>query len=103
MCARELAFIDLTQRQLASGGIDALVRVTIDGDGAVRIEHAPDHGETRLYAAARRGWCAAIKWLLEQRADVHAGWPSDGSTPLYIASGFGHCDAAVLLLSLIHI
>ncbi|KAH8047383.1 SET domain-containing protein [Aureococcus anophagefferens] len=83
MCARELAFIDLTQRQLASGGDidDALVRVTIDGDGAVRIEYAPGHGETRLYYAARRGWCSAITWLLEQGADVHARLFIDARVP----------------------
>ena len=98
MCARELAFVDLTQRQLASGDIDALVRVSDLGDGEMLIENAPDHGETRLYYALRRGWCAAITWLLEQGADVNVRRPGGVWTPLHCAALEDHCDAAVLLL-----
>jgi len=97
MSARERSFLAEAQRQVASGrSVDALVRVTIDGDG-VRIENAAN-GMTRLYYAARKGWCAAIKSLLEQGANVNAGWPDDGWTPLHGAALYGHCDAAVLLL-----
>jgi hypothetical protein len=100
MCALELAFIDLTQRQLAPGDIDALVRVSVHGESGLRIDNAPDHarGVTRLYYAAHRGWCAAITWLLEQGADVHVGWPGGGWTPLHIAAPDDQRDAAVLLL-----
>ena len=96
MCELELAFIEQTKRQLAPGVIDALVDVTIDDDG-VRIEEYAG-GWTRLYYAARRGWCSAITWLLEQGADVLVDYPSGGWTPLHAAAAYGHCDAAVLLL-----
>ena len=95
--ARELAFIELTQRQLASGrSVDELVLVFDDGDG-VRIEERAG-GKTRLHHAARKGWCSAITWLLEQRADVHAGSPSYAEMPLHLSALHGHLDAAVLLL-----
>jgi len=96
MC--ELAFIEQTQRQLASGDIDALVFVICLGESGVRIDNAPDHGVTRLYDAAHHGWCAAITWLLEQGADVHVGLPDHGWTPLHIAACDDQRDAAVLLL-----
>ncbi|KAH8073246.1 SET domain-containing protein [Aureococcus anophagefferens] len=97
MDARERSFLEEAQRQVASGrSVDALVAVTIDGDG-VRIEENAG-GETRLYYAARKGLCAAITWLLEQGADVNVGWPRAGETPLHDAAYRGHCDAAVLLL-----
>ena len=93
----ERSFLEETQRQVASGRrVDALVAVYFEG-GGVRIENAAD-GMTRLFYAARRGWCSAITWLLEQGADVHVGWPSYGWTPLHKAALQGHCDAAVLLL-----
>ena len=97
MDARERSFIEDAQRHVASGrSLDTLGWVYDDGDG-VRIENAAD-GMTRLFYAAREGWCAAITWLLEQRADVNAGWPDRGGTPLHGAACYGHCDAAVLLL-----
>jgi ankyrin len=97
MDARERSFIAETQRQVASGrSVDALVRVTIDGDGVRIEEHAG--GKTRLYIAAYEGWCSAITWLLEQGADIHVGCPGLGRTPLHKAALYGHLDAAVLLL-----
>ena len=97
MNARERSFLEEAQRQVDSGrSVDALVAVYFEGDG-VRIEEYAG-GWTRLHQAARKGWCAAITWLLEQRADVHAGWPDVGRTPLHDAALYGHLDAAVLLL-----
>jgi hypothetical protein len=98
MRARELAFIATAQRQLASGGIDALVFVSELGESEILVENAPDRGVTRLFYAARRGWCSAITWLLEQGADVHVGSPGPGWTPLHGAADYDRCDAAVLLL-----
>jgi hypothetical protein len=93
----ERSFLEETQRQVASGRrVDALVHVFDDGDG-VRIEERAG-GCTRLHHAARKGWCSAITWLLEQRADVHVGRPDHGWTPLHCAALEGHLDAAVLLL-----
>ena len=98
MNARERSFLEEAHRHVASGrSVDALVRVTIDGDG-VRIEEDAADGYTRLYYAVRLGCCAAITWLLEQRADVNVGWPSRGETSLHDAAYRGHLDAAVLLL-----
>ena len=98
MKARERSFLEEAQRHVASGrSVDALVDVYFEGDG-VRIEEDAAGGCTRLHYAARNGWCAAITWLLEQRADVNVGWPSPGETPLHEASYRGHLDAAVLLL-----
>jgi ankyrin len=65
------------------------------------IFDAPENyqsGSTRLYHAARYGWCSAIKSLLEQGADVHLGRPFQGRTPLHAAAVAGHSNAAVLLL-----
>ena len=94
------------ERYRASGGdLDALLSVTtgsavgVDNveDSVARIEDAPD-GATRLYFAARHGWCLAVVVLLERGADVHLGWPSNGWTPLHAAASHGHLDAAVRLL-----
>ena len=97
MDTRERSFLEEAQRHVASGrSVDALAALYHEGDG-VRIEQHAD-GRTRLYHAASSGWCSAITWLLEQRADVHAGWPSHGWTPLHGAAARGQHDAAVLLL-----
>ena len=97
MDARERSFLEETQRQVDSGRrVDALVNVFDDGDG-VRIEERAG-GYTPLYYAAYKGWCSAITWLLEQRADVHAGGPDVGWTPLHGAAAYNRRDAAVLLL-----
>ena len=53
---------------------------------------------TRLFYAAAWNWCSAIKWLLQQGANVHLGWPSQGRTPLHGAAANDLNDAAVLLL-----
>ena len=97
MDARERSFLEEAQRHVASGrSLDALVFVFDDGDG-VRIEEDAG-GLTRLCHAACRGWCAAIKSLLKQGANVHVGRPRHGSTPLHATAWRGHLDAAVLLL-----
>ena len=97
MDARERSFLEEAQRQVASGrSLDTFVALYDDGDG-VRIEEGAG-GWTRLCFAARRGWCSAITWLLEQGADVHVGTPSRGETPVHDAAFRGQHDAAVLLL-----
>ena len=95
--SHERSFIDQAVSYHAAGGdIDAPVRVRDDGSSGVRIRVATN-GYTRLYFAASQNWCSAIKWLLQQGADVN--WAdAQGSTPLHNASYYGHCDAAVLLL-----
>ena len=96
MDARERSFLEEAQRHLASGrSLDELVRL-YKGDG-VRIEQHAD-GATRLYHAAREGWCSAITWLLEQGADVNAGAPTWRHTPLHGAAEHDKRGAAVLLL-----
>ena len=85
----ESSFLDQTVNYHASGGdLDALVDATPDGRNKF----------TRLYYAADKNWCSAIKWLLQQGANVNLGWPSLGRTPLHVAAARGHFDAAVLLL-----
>ena len=97
MDARERSFIEEAQRHVASGRrVDALVAFYFEG-GGVRIEEDAG-GMTRLHYAARKGWCSAITWLLEQGADVNVGRPDSGWMPLHGAAYRGHCDAAVLLL-----
>ena len=92
------SFIYQTASYHASGGnLDALVHVRGDASGGVRIEDAPNSA-TRLFCAAREGWCSAISWLLERGADVHLGKPSRSVTPLHIASYYGKKKATVLLL-----
>ena len=87
--SQECSFIVQTAQYHASGGdLDALVDATPDGRNKF----------TRLYYAADKNWCSAIKWLLQQGANVNLGWPSLGRTPLHVAAARGHFDAAVLLL-----
>ena len=94
----ERSFIDQTVRYHAAGGdLDALIRMTTDNIVGVRIEDAPN-AATCLYYAARRGWCTAIKHLLERGADVNLILPSDGWAALHTAAEDGNCDVAVLLL-----
>jgi hypothetical protein len=98
MDARERSFLEEAQRHVASGrSVDALVNAWFEGDG-VRILEAAPFGETRLCYAAHMGWCSSVTWLLEQDADVHAGWPGHGRTPLHIAAVWNRRDTAVLLL-----
>ena len=97
MDTREASFLDQNVRFHAAGGdLDAFVRVTDDGTGGVRVEE--DTYKTRLHCAAGRGWCTAIKHLLEHSADVNLCTSSDGWAPLHNAAEDGNCDAAVLLL-----
>ena len=98
MDSRERSFIDQIVHYHASGGDLALVRVTDDGSGGVRFEDAPNHGWTRLFYAAKQGWCSSISFLLNNGADVDLGWPRKDMTPLHTAAARGHCNAAVLLL-----
>ena len=98
MDSRERSFIDQLVRYHASGATDALVRVTDDGSGGVRFEDAPNQEWTRLFYAAKQGWCSSISFLLNNGADVDLGWPCKDLTPLHIAAARSHCNAAVLLL-----
>ena len=98
MDAQEASFLDQNVRFHAAGGdLDAFVGVTYDGSGGVRIEEGTD-GQTRLSCAAGRGWCTAIKHLLERGADVNLCTRPGGWAPLHIAAEDGSCDAVVLLL-----
>ena len=95
---RESSFISQTMRYHASGGdLDAFVVLEKDGNCRVRIDHHP-RGASLLHYAAEKGWCSAIKWLLDRGADVHFSRRSRSWTPLHAAAHLGRCDAAVLLL-----
>ena len=84
--SEDLAFLDEARAWLRSGGaVDALVYTQ------------PGPPSTRLYRAARCGYCSAIRWLLDHGARVEAA-TYNGSTPLHIAAYKGRYDAAVLLL-----
>ncbi|KAH8052610.1 hypothetical protein JL722_10164 [Aureococcus anophagefferens] len=97
MNARERSFLAEAQRHVDSGrSLGALVYVYFEGDG-VRIREDAG-GYTRLWYAARKGWCSAITWLLKRGANVHVGLPSRGLTPLHAAAAWDRRDAAVLLL-----
>ena len=96
---REQSFINQTVSYHASGGdLDALIVVSFAAPNAVHIEEPELSGATRLYTAARFGWCSALSWLLERGADIHSGRTVAGLMPLQIAASQGHIDAAVLLL-----
>ena len=51
-----------------------------------------------LCDAARRGWCAAVRWLITHGADVQRP-PYCSWTPLRGAARGGSCAAAILLLN----
>ena len=99
MDAHESSFIDQAVRYHASGGdLDAIVLMTRDEHGGVRIENCVS-GATRLYLAASHSWCSAINWLLKHGADVHLGWPGNfGMMPLHNAASENRCEPAGLLL-----
>jgi len=83
----ELAFLDEARAWLRSGGaVDTLVS-NQSGDKT-----------TRLHRAARYGYCSAVRWLLENGADVELSTPSRDLTPLHFAVLYDRRDAAVLLL-----
>jgi hypothetical protein len=94
---REGGFIDQTVRFHASGGdLDALVGlVSPDSHDVVLLEG----GSTRLYMAANRGWCRALRWLIEHGANVnHARHHSGCWTALHTAALGDKREAALLLL-----
>jgi hypothetical protein len=95
--ARERSFMDQTQRYYASGG-DLAALFKMNGlRSRVSFEDC-EWGSTRLLLAAQRGMCSAIKWLLQNGADVHRGRPVDRETPLKAAVYYNQREAAVLLL-----
>ena len=105
------SFLAQAQRYHAAGGdLNALCRIVEPGDGSVRVEFQGSAGNTTLLcAAATRGWCSAIEWLLAHGADVHSQ-RGDQQTALHAAALGGRAwmnnpapqrnrlDAAVLLL-----
>ena len=105
------SFLAQAQRYHAAGGdLNALCRLVEPGDGSVRVEFQGSAGNTTLLcAAATRGWCSAIEWLLAHGADVHSQ-RGDQQTALHAAALGGRAwmnnpapqrnrlDAAVLLL-----
>jgi len=84
MVSEERAFLDEAQAWCRNGGdIDALVPPQSDTITPL----------TRLCLAVFRGYCSALRWLLDHGARMEAC-----SLPLHIAAHNDRCDAAVLLL-----
>ena len=104
----EVSFLDSARAWVASGhDINRDVAVyTINGSLPVRIEE-PEHWtllqhdrqETLLQHASQRGWCGAMRWLLNYGALVEGRDESNHSTPLHVAALNGQENAAVLLLN----
>jgi ankyrin len=83
--------LELFHHEDSESSEDVLIEVD-DDDVDIEI----NDGYTRLMFAASRGWCSSIKWLLENGADIHAGFHR--WTPLHDAVDMNQRDAAVLLL-----
>jgi len=86
--ACERTFMNGMKRHLAAGrSVNALVYVKGDPPLGVSIE-GPQYGRayTLLYYAVGSGWCPAITWLIKNGADVDAGEPRTGMTPLHRAT-----------------
>lgn len=55
-------------------------------------------GAKLLHWAAMRGWCSGIELLLKHGADINAGRPGSGMTPLFQAATSRRYDAVVMLI-----
>ena len=97
----EVSFLDAARAWVASGhDINRDVAVyTINGSLPVRIEEPNTMQETLLQHASQRGWCGAMRWLLNRGALVEGRDESNRSTPLHVAALNGQENAAVLLLN----
>ena len=104
MDIQERSFMVGMKRHLAAGrSVNALVYVK--GDPPLGVPplgvsiEGPQYGRayTLLYYAVGSGWCPAITWLIKNGADVDAGEPRTGMTPLHRATrqhGSRDADAA---------
>ena len=92
----ERTFHEENLRHLASGGdLDQLVDSDALFDGLIQDR---EEGYTRLFYAAKNGWCSAMEWLITSGADVHLGEPAYGWAPLHAAAVARQYDAVLLLL-----
>ena len=63
----------------------------------VRLEHRTTDGRTALYAAAEGSNRRCVELLIEAKAEVNTR-RKDRSTPLIVASYFGHVEVVEVLL-----
>ena len=76
----------------------SIVRLLIEKGADLYLETATGHGEKPAHIAARLGHTAVLEALLchAPHEQVHA--TMDAQTPLHLAVGYGHHDAAEILL-----
>lgn len=80
----------------AMGGHDKCVELLLK-QRDVRVEHRTVDGRTALYAAAEGGSRRCVELLIEAKAKIDTR-RKDRSTPLIVASYFGHAEVVEALL-----
>ena len=104
-CARQLIVAGARpSRSTKTGSLTPLFGAAMGGHPAcielllkqrdVRLEHRTTDGRTALYAAAEGGNRRCVELLIEAKAEVNTR-RKDRSTPLIVASYFGHVEVVV--------
>ena len=107
-CARQLIVAGARpSRSTKTGSLTPLFGAAMGGHPAcielllkqrdVRLEHRTTDGRTALYAAAEGGNRRCVELLIEAKAEVNTR-RKDRSTPLIVASYFGHVEVVEVLL-----
>lgn len=76
-------------------GLDAIVRILVEGGAGVNIKSVGGH--TPLRVAARNGRTEIVKYLVAQGAEIDTKG-NDQATPLEHAAGKGHLEIVAFLL-----
>jgi hypothetical protein len=108
-CARQLIVAGARpSRSTKTGSLTPLFGAAMGGHPAcielllkqrdVRLEHRTTDGRTALYAAAEGGNRRCVELLIEAKAEVNTR-RKDRSTPLIVASYFGHVEVVEVLLN----
>ena len=97
--AQERSFLEQTRVWYAAGerDIDGLCDVALLGSGSSAYVRFSEGPFSRLWFASCYGWCTAVRWLIDNGADVNLCDAITGITPLH-AGCEGHFNAASMLL-----